>query len=202
MWCRNPEDNTFFTERLYHPIRYMALSIAEKRGYRGLEIEEIASDMISNCWINFPLKYNENKGSSKSMLYIVLDQFLLNKVSYDNAEKRGKKKTIYIEDTYNSLKDNEIHIIKIEIDLVEFLKNNLDERIDLIDNIGNKLHKKIARHIIEAIEHPEHYTVVRNSLISSIAKKSKSTVYQVHYVIKLMNAIMEDCKQLIMDGIY
>jgi hypothetical protein len=93
------------------------------------------------------------------------------------------------------LEENDVHIahvIEIVVNDVELMKQSLLERKQLFQRISNKLHKKVAMKVIEAIERPQAYSSNKNSFVVCIAKKCKTNVQMVYAVIKIMKRMMAE----------
>lgn len=187
-YCNNI-DSQLFEDRLYQPLINLAKSILTKRNIKITD--ELIADMVSECSIKLPEYYNKNKGTAKNASYILMDQFLLNKLSFENKQKRNKNKVIYIEDIENS--DEHISkLIVVEINELEAMKATLLQNRSLFQRLKKKLHRKVALKIIDAIENPNNYKSNKQSFTISIAKhcKVKSTV--VYSVIRNMREIMNE----------
>ena len=120
-----------------------------------------------------------------------MSQYLLRKFKYENADMRKKCKTIFIED----IKDNDgnIHpLMEINVSLYEFEKHTLKEKKALFKRLKNKLHRKVAKQVINAIEHPERYEENLNSFTSDIATKAGCNNDTVREVLNKMKQILQE----------
>jgi hypothetical protein len=149
---------------------------------------DIVLDMVSECSIKLPASFNPAKGSTcKAMAYIIMKQFLLDRFKFFGRKKNTQ--TIFIEDLEDGV-DGISRLVEIEIDFFEYNKQTLMEKKELFNRIENKLHRKVANRIVDAIENPNRYTESYCSFIKDISKKCKVSVNNVYSTIHLMRELM------------
>ena len=190
-WCKTG-DNTLFEKSIYGPLTNLAKSIIIKRFNKCEDYDERVTDMVSECSVKLPLKFNENKGTAKVLSYVIMDQFILNQIESNKKQKRSIiNKTIYIEDIENGV-DGITHLIEIEVDLTEYQKKTLMEKKELFDRLDNETHRKISKVILDAIENPNNYKKVNNSFTSDIAEKCLVSVLVVRNTINQMRKLVQE----------
>src|SRR5580698_9421925 len=111
-YCRT-QDNQLFENHLYEPFKAMAAFIATKYKVPAKDLPETINDMVSDAWLKLPMKYDSERGTAKCRLYIIMSQYLSNKMRYDNQQQRDRKMTLYIED---SPTEYESRLFEISID--------------------------------------------------------------------------------------
>lgn len=183
-YCKTLDSNLF--SELYNPLSYIASNICSKyKVSRRMLQDGIIADMVSHIAIKLPEYYIESKGKAKNAAYILMAQYLLNLLEYNNKDKRSINKTVYIED-----QDCFEGVVEITIDTIELLKSSLVERQELFNKIKNKLHFDVSQIILDCVKEPQNYKVVNNSYVKSIAKKAQTSNRVVYNVIKQMNRLV------------
>lgn len=184
-YCKT-QDSKLFEESVYFPMKYLASSIVTKYKIKK-DIEETINDMVSHGSVVLPEKYNPKKGKAKSMLYILMSQYLLDRIRSENRNKRNVNKTIFLEDMDNSEQDI---VIEVTIDNLQDLKETLLHNRQLFNTMNGKLEQRIKDAILQCIEQPERYEAKYNSYTADIAKKTKTSINKVYNVIKDMHSIL------------
>ncbi len=193
-YCRT-QDSNLFLDKLYEYFKNTAAFIAKKYGVKNRDINEIISDLVADASVNLPLKYDFERGKAKNMLYILMKRSLLKRFEHDGRNKRNKKFLLYFEEM--TTEEEEMcgisKILEITVNNLDELKEILLSHKPLFKELDGNVKQSIIRNtIIECIEHPERFDCQYNSYIKDIAKKSNSTVAQVHYTLDKMNKIMEE----------
>lgn len=190
LYCKTIDGN-LFQEKLYQSFKYMAAYICKKREVSTNDIEDMITDMVSHAAITIPVYYNESKGTAKAALYILLNQYLLQKINHGKQQKRDRKKLIFIEDIEN-FDGYTASVIEIEVDLFTFNKHTLKEKQQLFKKLNDKLHNKVVDKIIQAIQEPSKFKQTKFSYVNDIAKKCNTRKTKVYETIKYMHAIVEE----------
>ena len=192
LYCNN-KNSQLFEDKLYLPLKYMASFIAKKYNI-DKDIDVVINDLISHASITLPVKFDiKKKGTAKSLAYILMSQYLLQQIQYENRDKRSMKKTIFIEDVEN-FDGYTSHVIETEMDEMIFYKNTLIQNKDILENLRSKLNKKIAKEIIKCIKNPSQYECINGSYVIDIAKKSNTRIRNVYRTIEKLREKMTQLK--------
>ena len=117
-----------------------------------------------------------------------MKQFLLDRFKFFGRKKNTQ--TIFIEDLEDGV-DGIAHVLEIEVDLSAYQKNTLMEKKALFDRIENKLHRRIANKIVDAIERPEKYFGKKKTrFIADIARRCRVSTASVHSTIGAMRGLL------------
>lgn len=186
-WCKTSNDQ-LFTDFIYQPLRYLAVDILSKYKYnvKSEDRDNIINDMVSTVCIKLPECYDESRGKCKSMVYIIMKQYLIQNYNFNSKQKRDITKTLFLEDLDNDMD----RIIEIELDEFQLMKNTLLENKHLLLKLKSKLNIRIVTSIINAIENPLEYQSNMNSFIGNISLKCNTNARKVHSVIHEMKKIM------------
>jgi hypothetical protein len=174
-------NSCLFEDKIYLPLTYLAKSICSKRKVKQYEYDcGVVEDMVSTAITKLPEYYKPNKGKAKAAAYVLMSQYLLNRLMKNHEQS---KKTIFIEDT----EETELcRVVEVEIDDLELMRQTLNEHSDLVKRIKNKLHRKVARTIIAAINDPNKFRSNKNSFTISISKKCNISPQTVYHAVRAM----------------
>lgn len=178
-----------FEDKLFEPLKYLAASICKKNNIIK-DLDYIIQDMVSDASIKLCNDYNASKGSAKSFSYIVMAQYISNNRKFNHQKKRDTTKTMYLEDI-EAFDGYSSHVIEVVYDELVLMKEILLSRKSLFEKLTNKLHKRVALKIIDAIENPLKYKEHYGSITHCIAKKSKCKDSMVRAVIEIMRGIIK-----------
>jgi hypothetical protein len=183
-------DSQLFEDKLLQPLTNLAKSICSKYEVPQNEYDNMVADLVSHAATILPKYYDENKSNAKATCYILMSQYLSNQCSYNQKQKRDFKRLVYIEDLDNS-NERITHLIALEIDDFQLMKQTLLEHRNLFKRLKNKLHRNIVKRIIEAIEHPERFKSNKGSFTINIAKRCGVERGVIYKVISDMKDIIE-----------
>ena len=179
-YCRTL-DTHLFEDQIYFPLTYLARSICAKRKVKQYEYDcGIVEDMVSTAILKLPEVFDEKRGAAKSMAYIIMSQYLINRLIRNHEQS---KKTIFIEDVEEG---DLCKVIEVELDDITLMKQTLNEHKDLVKRIKNKVHRKVAKTIIDAINNPEKFQTNKHSFTISISKKCKTNPQTIYQVVRAM----------------
>ncbi len=180
-WCEN-QDNDLFTNHLYLPLKYLAAHIAEKYNVSTNEIETTISDMVSHAATTLPIKLNKSKGTAKALLYVIMSNWLVDKLRSEGRDKRGKAMTVYLEDmSVDNINANLLY--EVQVDDIEDLRGKLDN-IDISGFTSNQ--KKVAKKLVDILKKDN----VKNDYVHQLSKACKcqpNLVYKVMAKLRKIN---------------
>lgn len=182
-------DSMLFENKLFEPLKYLASSICKKNNIMK-DLEYIIQDMVSEATIKLCSDYKDYKGTAKAFSYIVMAQFLSNQRKFNAKDKRNTTKTIFLEDI-EAFDGHSACVIEVVYDELLVMKESLLNKKKLFEKLTNKLHKRVALKIIDAIENPLKYKEHYGSITHCIAKKSKCKDSMVRAVIEIMRGIIK-----------
>jgi hypothetical protein len=173
-----------FEQEIYPYFKYLAAYICKKHNLKK-DIDITINDLVSECSIKLPSKYNPEEGTAKCLCYVIMNQYLSNQARFNSQSKRDYKKLIYIEDLENT---DEYHssIIELELDIFTYYKSTLLERTDVLDKLNTKLTKSIYLEIIKCLnELPDEANYV-----NYIATKCKCSLKSVYNTLDLIRNLL------------
>jgi hypothetical protein len=180
-------DSLLFEEKLYLPLTYMAEHTCEKYKVSPNEFANTINDLVSEVSIQLPIKFQESKCTYvKTFVYTLMSHWLNDNIRYKGAGKRDHKKLVYLEDLTNSTPES-VHIIEIEFDELSEMKEVLQHKRQLFNDLSTALKRKIAFKIVDYIQTPVETELSYVAYISKQCKCKKTSVYG---VIREMHSIV------------
>lgn len=164
-YCVKQNDSSF--NNIHDFLKYQAAYICRKYKVHS-DIEIHINDMVSEISIKLPLKYKPELGLAKNLVFVIMSQYLLNSVRY---EQRYKRKIHFLQDLEEGL------LFELEVDELEFYKTKLfQEKNNIFIHLKTPLSIKIADSIFEFIETPKKNI----NYLKYITKKCKCHVNSVY----------------------
>ena len=189
-YCRT-QNSDLFGEHLYEFFQIAAAHQCNKLNIKN-NVEDVIADVVGYASIQLPLKYNSSEGKAKSFLFKIMANYLNNKIRDENRDKRDVKMLIYLEDLkhYEDEEYGITHMFEITVNNIQELKSILLSNKPLFNKIKVRKQKKIKDAILKCIENPETFEEAYGSYVKDIAKKTKSKISDVYYVVNKMNEIV------------